>query len=210
MPHFSAEALPKEEKNLIRSLDGVGPRVHPTAFVSEAAYVVGDVEIGEGSSVWPGTVIRGDSGRISIGRFTCIQDNSVVHGDDDVVIGDKVVIGHRVLCHARRVGHRVLIGNGATVNDGVTIGEDSLLASGTVVIDKMEIPARSLVVGVPGRVRGQNQGAPPGADGAYLQGLCGEDAAVQAPRRPRIDGGVAGPEKHAGVHMQVCRGWPPR
>ena len=157
MPHFSAEPLPKEEKNLIRSLDGVGPRVHPTAFVSEAAYVVGDVEIGEGSSVWPGTVIRGDSGRISIGRFTCIQDNSVVHGDDDVVIGDKVVIGHRVLCHARTVGHRVLIGNGATVNDGVTIGEDSLLASGTVVIDKMEIPARSLVVGVPGRVRGQTR-----------------------------------------------------
>ena len=140
---------------MIRSLDGVSPRIHPTAFVSEFAYVVGDVEIGEGSSVWPGSVVRADMGSISIGRFTCVQDNSVVHGDADVVIGDNVVIGHRVLCHAKSVGDRVLIGNGATVNDGVEIGEDSLLASGTMVVDNMSIPARSLVVGVPGRIRGQ-------------------------------------------------------
>lgn len=140
---------------MIRSLDGFTPRVHPTAFVSESAYVIGDVEIGEGSSVWPGAVVRGDSGRISIGRYTCVQDNSVVHGDADVVIGDYVVIGHRVLCHARTVGDRVLIGNGATVNDGVEIGEDSLVASGAMVVDNTGVPPRSLVVGVPGRVRGQ-------------------------------------------------------
>ena len=145
---------PQGEEKLIRSLDGVSPRIHPTAFVSEAAYVIGDVTIGESSSVWPGTVIRGDTGRISIGRFTCIQDNSVVHGDDDVEIGDGVVIGHRVVCHAKTVGDRVLIGNGATVNDGVVIGEESLLASGAVVVDDVQIPPRSLVVGVPGKVRG--------------------------------------------------------
>lgn len=138
---------------MIRSLDGVSPRIHPTAFVSEAAYVIGDVEIGEGSSVWPGTVIRADMGKITIGKYTCIQDNSVVHGDADVVIGDYVVIGHRVMCHARKVGDRALIGNGATVNDGVEIGEDSLLASGTVVVDNMVIPPRSLVMGIPGRIR---------------------------------------------------------
>ncbi len=140
---------------MIRSLDGISPRVHPTAFVSEAAYVIGDVEIGEGSSVWPGTVVRADMGRITIGKFTCIQDNSVVHGDADVVIGDYVVIGHRVMCHARLIGNRVLIGNGATINDGVAIGDDSLIASGAMVVDNMEIPARSLVVGIPARIRGQ-------------------------------------------------------
>ena len=142
---------------MIRSLDGVSPRIHPTAFVSESAYVVGDVEIGEGSGIWPGAVVRADSGRITIGKFTCVQDNSVVHGDADVVIGDDVVIGHRVLCHARTVGDRVLVGNGATVNDGVEIGEDSLLASGTMVIDDTVIPPRSIVMGMPGRVRGQVQ-----------------------------------------------------
>ena len=142
---------------MLRSLDGKAPEIHPTAFVSEFAYVIGDVEIGEGSSVWPGTVVRADMGKVTIGRFTCVQDNSVVHGDADVVIGDNVVIGHRAVCHAKTVGDRVLIGNGATVNDGVTIGEDSLLASGTMIIDNMGIPARSLVVGVPGRVRGQTE-----------------------------------------------------
>ncbi len=139
---------------MIRSLDGIAPKIHTTAFVSESAYVVGDVTIGEGSSIWPGVVVRADAGKITIGRFTCVQDNSVVHGDADVVIGDRVVIGHRVLCHARSVGDRVLIGSGATVNDGVEIGEDSLIASTAMVLENMVIPSRSLVVGVPGRVSG--------------------------------------------------------
>lgn len=139
---------------MIKSLDGKSPQVHPSAFVSEAAYVIGDVEIGEGSSIWPGVVIRADMGKIKIGNDTCIQDNSVVHGDADVEIGDRVVIGHRVLCHARKVGDRVLIGSGATVNDGVEIGDYSLIASGAMVIDEMKIPERSLVVGLPARIRG--------------------------------------------------------
>ena len=128
---------------MIRSLDGKMPKVHPTAFVSEFAYVVGDVEIGEGSSIWPGAVVRADSGKITIGKQTCIQDNSVVHGDADVVIGDNVVVGHGAVCHARKVGDRVLVGNGATVNDGVEIGEDSLIAAGAVVLDKTVVPAGS-------------------------------------------------------------------
>jgi len=139
---------------VIRSLDGKLPKVHPTAFVSEFAYVVGDVEIGEGSSIWPGTVVRADMGKVTIGRYTCVQDNSVVHGDADVVIGDRVVIGHRVLCHARRVGDRALIGSGATVNDGAEIGEDSLVASAAMVLENMSTPPRSLVIGVPGRIKG--------------------------------------------------------
>ena len=110
--------------------------------------------IGEGSSVWPGVVIRADMGKITIGRFTCIQDNSVVHGDADVVIGDRVVIAHRALCHARMVGDRVLIGSGAAVNDGAEIGEDSLVGSDAVLMENMKVPARSLVLGVPARVKG--------------------------------------------------------
>ena len=142
---------------MIRTLDGITPRVHPTAYVSEAAYVIGDVIIGEGASVWPGTVIRGDMGRIEIGKYTCVQDNSVVHCDTNAVIGDNVVIGHRVVCHAKEVGDRTLLGNGAVVNDGVTIGAECVIASGAVVLDDMRIPSRSIAVGVPARVRGQVQ-----------------------------------------------------
>ena len=142
---------------MIRTLDGITPRVHPTAYVSEAAYVIGDVVIGEGASVWPGTVIRGDMGRIVIGKYTCVQDNSVVHCDTNAVIGDNVVIGHRVVCHAKEVGDRTLLGNGAVVNDGVTIGAECVIASGAVVLDDMKIPSRSIAVGVPARVRGEVQ-----------------------------------------------------
>jgi carbonic anhydrase/acetyltransferase-like protein (isoleucine patch superfamily) len=140
---------------VIRSLDGISPKIHPTAFVSEFAYVIGDVEIGEGSSIWPGTVVRADQGRVVIGKFTNIQDNSVVHGDNDVEIGDYVVIGHRVMCHGKQIGNRVLLGNGCIVNDGVVIGDDAVLASGTMIVDNMQIPAASIVMGVPGRIRGE-------------------------------------------------------
>ena len=139
---------------MIRSLGGKTPSIHPTAFISEAAYIVGDVEIGEGSRIWPGTVIRGDTGKIKIGKFTNVQDNSVLHGDDDVVIGDNVTIGHRVMCHGRNIGNRVLIGNGAILNDGVLVGEESVIGSGSMILENMDIPEKSIVVGMPGRVRG--------------------------------------------------------
>ena len=142
---------------MIKSFEGSTPVVHPTAFVSESAYVVGNVEIGEGSSVWPGTVIRGDSGKITIGKFTNIQDNSVVHGDADVVIGDNVVVGHRVMCHAADIGDKALIGNGCILNDGVKIGTHSIVGSGAMVVENMEIPPKSIVMGVPARIRGEVQ-----------------------------------------------------
>ena len=147
----------KLEDMLIKTLEDKTPLVHPTAFVSEAAYVVGDVEIGEGSSFWPGTVIRGDMGKVRIGKYTNIQDNSVVHGDDDVEIGDYVIVGHRVMCHAKYIGDQSLIGNGAIINDGVIIGKNSVVGSGTMVLENMDIPERSIVVGMPGRVRGEIQ-----------------------------------------------------
>ena len=141
---------------MIRSWNGFTPKIHPEAFVSEVAYGIGDVEIGAGSSVWPGTVIRGDVGKVLIGENTCIQDNSTVHTDGrGAVIGDNVVMGHRVLCHADKVGDGVVIGNGAVVNGGLTeIGEYSIIASGAVVRENAKVPPRTFMTGVPAEVKG--------------------------------------------------------
>ena len=140
---------------MIKALDGKTPKIHKDAFVSEFAYLVGDIEIGAYSSIWPGVVIRADSGKITIGENTCVQDNSVIHGDADVEICDYVVIGHRVMCHAAIVKNNVLLGNGWVVNDGVVIEEESIIGSGAMVIENMKIPKNSLVLGVPGRVKGE-------------------------------------------------------
>lgn len=142
---------------MIRSLNGKTPKIHPDAFVSEFAYVIGDVEIGAGASVWPGSVVRGDSGKIVIGSGTCIQDGSVVHADGPgAVIGDNVVIGHMVMCHAEKVGDGAVLGNGAIVNGGATeIGEYSIVAAGAVVRENEKVPPRTLVLGVPAIAKGR-------------------------------------------------------
>jgi carbonic anhydrase/acetyltransferase-like protein (isoleucine patch superfamily) len=139
---------------MLRSFDGKSPRVHETAFVSESAYVVGDVEIGAQSSVWPGAVIRADSGKIAIGARSNVQDNCTLHADADAWVGDDVTIGHGVVCHARKIGNNSLIGNGAVLNDGVEIGEWCLVAAGSVVPENTKVPDRSIVRGVPGKVLG--------------------------------------------------------
>ncbi len=140
---------------MIRSLGGKTPRIHETAFVSEFAYVIGDVEVGESSSIWPGTVIRADSGRIVIGRHSNVQDNCTLHADADAYIGDGVTLGHGVTCHARKIGDNSLIGNGAVLNDGVDIGQWCLVAAGSVVPERVVVPDRSIVRGVPGKVLAQ-------------------------------------------------------
>ncbi len=138
----------------LKSLGGKSPQVHPDAFVSEAAYVIGDVVIGPRSSVWPGAVIRADSGRITIGEGSNVQDNSVLHADADAFIGDDVTIGHGVVCHARDIGNGCLIGNGAVLNDGVELGEECLVAAGATITENKSFPARSLIRGVPGKAIG--------------------------------------------------------
>ena len=142
---------------MIKSLGSSTPIIHPTAFVSEAAYVVGNVEIGEGSSVWPGAVVRGDMGKVIIGKHTNIQDNSIVHGDADVFIGDSVVIAHRVVCHGKEIGDGCLLGNGSIINDGVKMGKNTIIGSGAMVVENMEIPAGSIIMGIPGRIRAEVQ-----------------------------------------------------
>ena len=138
---------------MIRSINGKTPRIHPTAFVSEACYIVGDVELGENSSVWPGAVIRGDFGRITIGRNSVIQDTCVIHSDDTLEIGDNVLVTHGAVIHGQRVGNNVLIGINAVILDAAEIGDHCLLGAGTVVRARAVIPDESLVIGVPGQVK---------------------------------------------------------
>jgi len=138
---------------MIRSIYGKTPHIHPTAFISEACYIVGDVVIGEGASVWPGAVIRGDYGRITIGRGTVVQDNAVIHTDDFLDIGDGVVITHGAVVHCRRIGDHVFVGTNATLLEGAVIGDGCLIAAQALVLAGSVVPPHSLVVGVPGRVK---------------------------------------------------------
>jgi carbonic anhydrase/acetyltransferase-like protein (isoleucine patch superfamily) len=144
---------------MIRSFNGKTPKIADSAFVSEAAYIVGDVEIGEYSSIWPGAVIRGDTGRVVIGKYTAIEDNCIVHSgipeDVDVFIGDMVNIGHGAMVHGRKIGDNVLVGINAVILHGVEIGNSCLIGAGCVVGENMAIPNDSFVVGVPGRVKGK-------------------------------------------------------
>ena len=138
---------------MIRSYRGMTPQIHPTAWVSEAAYVVGDVVIGAWSSVWPGTVIRADTIKITIGEHVNIQDNCVLHADSDATYEDYVTLGHGVISHAKHIKTHCLIGNGATLNDGVILGENSVIASGAVVLERQEFAPNSFVLGVPASAR---------------------------------------------------------
>jgi len=138
---------------MIRSLKGKKPQVHPSAFVSEAAYVVGNVEIGENSNIWPGAVIRGDFGRMVIGKNTSIEDNCVVHSGEDLVIGDNVIVGHTAVVHCKKVGDNTMIGINAVLLQGAEIGESCMIAAGALITPNMKIPDRSLVMGSPAKIK---------------------------------------------------------
>lgn len=142
---------------MIRSFEDKTPVVAASAFVSEAAYVVGDVEIGEGAGVFPGAVIRGDFASIRIGKNTMVEDNCVVHSGSDVVIGDNVTIGHGVVVHCASIGDSNLIGNNATLLDDAVIGSHCIIGANCLVSRGMKVPDYSMVVGVPGRIRGVGQ-----------------------------------------------------
>lgn len=136
----------------VRSVGSKAPRIASTAWVSEAAYVVGDVELGEGSSVWPGAVVRGDFSSIKVGTNTVIEDNCVVHTGQPMVIGDNVIIGHSVVVHCARVGSNCLIGNQAILLDSAEIGEFCLVAAGSLVLGRVKVPDRSFVSGAPAAI----------------------------------------------------------
>ena len=140
---------------MIESFDGKSPKIISSVFVHETACIIGDVEIGDNSNIWPGAVLRGDSAKITIGKNTSIQDCCVIHAEEDMVIGDNVILGHSSMVHGKGIGSNVIIGNNATVLDGVEIGNYCIVAAGATVAPNTKIPDRSLVMGVPAKRKGE-------------------------------------------------------
>ncbi len=141
---------------MIRSYKGTLPQIASTAFVEASAQVIGDVHIGEQSSVWFNCVIRGDVHYIRIGHSTNIQDGTVIHvtnGRFSTEIGNHVTIGHGVMVHGCTIKDRSLIGIGSIILDNAIIGEESFIAAGSLVTPGTVIPPRSMVMGSPAKVR---------------------------------------------------------
>jgi gamma-carbonic anhydrase len=141
---------------MIRSYRGVLPKVAASAYIDPSAQVIGDVMVGERSSIWPNATVRGDVNSIRIGAESNVQDNSVLHvdeGDFPLKLGDRVTVGHSVVLHGCTVEDDSLIGIGAVVLNGVTVGAGSVIAAGAVVPEGMQIPAGSMVMGVPAKIR---------------------------------------------------------
>ena len=139
---------------IIRPYGAQAPRLHPSVFAAEGSVVAGDVEIGEGSSIWFGTIVRGDVNSIRIGARTNLQDQTVVHvtgGTHPTVIGDDVTVGHRVVLHGCTVKDRCLIGIGAIVMDGAVVGPDAMVGAGALVPPGAVIPPGTLALGSPAR-----------------------------------------------------------
>lgn len=133
---------------------GVAPHVHPGAFVAEGAWLIGEVVVGDESSVWYNAVLRGDINAIRVGRRSNIQDGCVLHVTSrlPVEIGDEVTVGHMAMIHGCRIGRGALIGMNAVVLDDATVGDGALVAAGAVVREGSVVPAGTLAAGVPARV----------------------------------------------------------
>ncbi|WP_373048341.1 gamma carbonic anhydrase family protein [Vulgatibacter sp.] len=132
------------------------PRIDESAYVDASALVLGRVTIGARSSIWPGTVVRGDVHTISIGEETNVQDLSCIHVLKDrfsTTLGNRVSVGHGVVLHGCTVGDYTLVGMRATVMDEVTIGEECLIAAGALLTPGLVVPPRSLVMGSPAKVK---------------------------------------------------------
>ncbi|MES2598806.1 MAG: gamma carbonic anhydrase family protein [Verrucomicrobiota bacterium] len=135
-------------------IPGTSPSVPETAFIAPGAVVIGAVELGAESSIWFGSVLRGDINRIVVGNQSNVQDGSVLHVSDDhaCILGDRVTVGHRAIVHACTVEDDVLIGMGAIILDGARIGARSTIAAGALVTKNMQVPPGSLVIGAPAKV----------------------------------------------------------
>jgi len=134
---------------------GKRPTIAPSAFVAPTAVLIGDVEVGEESSIWFGTVLRGDNGPIRIGARTSIQDNAVVHVSEggQTIVGDDVTVGHCAVMEDCKIERHALIGSNATLLNGCSVGEGALIAAGSVVGEKVAIPARVVAAGAPAVVK---------------------------------------------------------
>lgn len=136
--------------------EGKIPKVHPTAFIAPGAHVVGEVEVGEGTSIWFAAVVRGDLERVVVGPGSNVQDGAVLHADPGFpcLIGPGVTVGHRAVIHGAVVEEGALIGMGAVVLNGARVGRHAVVGAGAVVPPGTEIPEGKLALGVPARVKG--------------------------------------------------------
>jgi gamma-carbonic anhydrase len=141
---------------MIRPYRGVMPRIAHSAYVDSSAEIIGDVVVGERSSIWLNVSIRGDVNYIRVGDETSVQDNSVLHVDADLypcIVGNRVTIGHRVVLHGCVVEDEALIGIGAVVLNGARIGKGAVVAAGALVAEGMEVPPNTVAMGMPARLR---------------------------------------------------------
>jgi carbonic anhydrase/acetyltransferase-like protein (isoleucine patch superfamily) len=141
-----------------REFNGKKPRVGDRVFVAENASLIGDIDIGNDCSIWYGAVLRADVNVIHIGSRTNIQDNCVLHVTKDTwptIIAEEVTIGHGVIAHGCTIRRGSLIGMGSTILDGAVIGEESIVGAGALVAEGMQVPPRTLVIGVPARIKRQ-------------------------------------------------------
>ena len=139
---------------MIKNLGKRKPKIASSTFVSEYAYIVGDAEVGENSSIWPGAVLRADRFRIQIGCNCNIQDNCVIHaGTSDVIIGNNVTIGHGSVIHCAKIGNNVLIGMNTTLKNYSEIDDYCIIGAHSMVKDNFKVPSKSLVAGVPARIK---------------------------------------------------------
>ena len=141
---------------MIKSFQNLHPKIHESAYVTDDAIVIGDVEIGAESSVWFGSILRGDVNHIRIGERTNIQDGTIIHVSSKThptVLQDEVTLGHRVTLHGCHIETGCLIGIGSIILDGVRVGKNSLVAAGSLLTPNTQIPPRVLVMGSPARVK---------------------------------------------------------
>lgn len=140
---------------MIRSYKGITPTVPSSCYIDPSAQVIGDVVLGEESSVWCNVTIRGDVNTIRIGDATNIQDNSCLHVEHDICplnIGDRVTVGHSVNLHGCTIEDDAVIGIGAIVLNDAVVGKGSVVAAGALVPERMKVPPNSMVMGVPAKV----------------------------------------------------------
>lgn len=141
---------------MIRTYQGIRPTIPDTCYVDPSAQVIGDVQLGDQASVWMNAVLRGDVNAIRVGARSNVQDCAVLHGMRylyPVIVGELVTIGHNATVHGCVLEDTVLVGIGATILNNSRVGEGSIIAAGAVIPEQMVIPPRSLVAGVPGKVR---------------------------------------------------------
>lgn len=133
---------------------GKRPEFGEGVFLAEGVCLIGDVQVGEQSSIWFNSVLRGDINRVTVGHHTNIQDNSVCHVADGhaCVVGNYVTVGHRAILHGCTVHDEVLIGMGAVLMNGVTIGSQSIIGAGALLTEGLQVPPGSLVYGAPAKI----------------------------------------------------------